>query len=291
MLIRILSLMSAVLLSPPLYAIEAKAEVFVALRPTATVEGRVVRLGDVAAVTTRGASEQGKYLSIEVSRLASLASPARVTREDIVRRVNTDHPELSGRLVWGGSNEVLVSGKPQRVDLETATNAAATYLMGRLGGGDLISLRLLDSQTAIEVPPGNVRSRPDMQAATRSGAVVEVPVIVEVDGVLAARPVLRFAVSRSPRAGNQAAAESATMPTTEQRGSPAADTDMTKPYLVSRQQKVTVLLESDGMRIESEGIALADARMGEQVRVRRTSGNVELAGRAIRQGVVLVEEN
>lgn len=81
------------------------------------------------------------------------------------------------------------------------------------------------------------------------------------------------------------------MPTTEQRGSPAADTDMTKPYLVSRQQKVTVLLESDGMRIESEGIALADARMGEQVRVRRTSGNVELAGRAIRQGVVLVEEN
>ena len=276
----------------PLHAAETR-DVFVSLRPAAEVPGKVVRLGDVAVMTVRNPVEQVKWQAIEVARPLSLANPIRLSREEIVRQVGAAHPEWQNRLVWGGSNEVLVSGKLQRIDLEAAVNNAAAFLMERLSDGDFVSLRLVDGADPIEVPIGNVRSRPDTRAARKIGSYVEIPLIVDVDGVQAARPMLRFAVSRSQRNATVETPAKPSVPAlaTEQSRAPVVDIADATPFVVSRQQPVTILIDGGGIRIESEGVALANARQGEKVRVRRTHGNVELAGRAVQQGVVLVEEN
>lgn len=267
------------------------SDVFVTLHDAVAVRSRMVLLGEVAIVAAHDPAEQAEWAALEIAHPESLATPMHLTRRSIARRLASLRPEWRGQLLWGGSQEVVVSGQPQQVDLDPAVSKAAVFLLERLGGRDRVTLRLEEGGGRVSVPFGIARCSPDLQAANMIGAYAEVPVVVDVDGKPAMRQMLRFAVLRTSRRVDRAASA------VEAETSAAADAVQpvqmpadASAYLVARQKPVTLLLDMDGIRIESEGIALDNARLGDLVRVRRANGNAEVSGKVVQQGVVQVGE-
>lgn len=59
---------------------------------------------------------------------------------------------------------------------------------------------------------------------------------------------------------------------------------------VEKDRPVHILVQAGAVRLEGEGIALADGRKGDRVKVRRTGSEAEVLARVQGQGRVLVEE-
>lgn len=270
--------------------VSPQSDVFVTLRPAAEVKHRTVLLGDVATIAVRIPAEQQEWSALEIARPESFATPVHLTRAAIADRLASLRPEWRGRLYWGGSEEVVVSGQSQQFDLEPAVSKAAIFLLERLGGKDRVTLRVEEGSGKISIPFGVVHCRPDLQAANFLGAYAEVPLLLDVDGKPVTRQLVRFAVLRAPRRAAQAES-GVQVQATDVPDAGAQVQVHASPYLVARQKPVTLLLDMEGIRIESEGIALDNARLGDVVRVRRANGNAELAGKVVREGVVQVGEN
>jgi hypothetical protein len=265
----------------------ARAEdAFLSLRPQVSVDHSVVLLGDVVEVTARQPAIAERLHGIELARFSSLAKPAKLSRAEIDGLLNQRGALPSGGIAWGGSTEVVISGRLRRIDLAPGIDGAASQLMQALGPGHAVVIRVLDNGGDVMAPPGRTSVRPEMGALYRFGQTVDVPLAVEVDGIAVARPIVRFEVSRSPLDSAQfdPAPRRAAAPVSVDRGSPAE-------LSVEKDRPVRIVVEAGSVRLEGEGTALADAREGDTVKVRRATGGTELLGRAAGPGLVLVEEH
>jgi flagella basal body P-ring formation protein FlgA len=70
---------------------------------------------------------------------------------------------------------------------------------------------------------------------------------------------------------------------------PVRETDVTAPVLVPRNSLVTLMLETDRMRLTAQGRALQDGAKGEVVRVVNTKSNTTVSGVVVADGTVAVE--
>jgi flagella basal body P-ring formation protein FlgA len=70
---------------------------------------------------------------------------------------------------------------------------------------------------------------------------------------------------------------------------PVRATDVRAPRLVARNALVTLMLETDRMRLTAQGRALQDGAKGEVVRVLNTKSNTTVAGVVVADGTVAVQ--
>jgi flagella basal body P-ring formation protein FlgA len=70
---------------------------------------------------------------------------------------------------------------------------------------------------------------------------------------------------------------------------PVRETDITAPVLVPRNSLVTLMLQTDRMRLTAQGRALQDGAQGEVIRVVNTKSNTTVSGVVVADGTVTVE--
>lgn len=258
----------------------AGESVFVELRSEAVVEQASVLLRDIARVVSRDPAVAERFGSLPVGRCASLAGDCRLDADLIVPEVEARAAEAGVRLVWGANRSVAVSGKPRQVSLAAAIERGAAWAVQTYGQGAPVFVDVVETQTILSVPHGVVSVTPEIGRVRRAGAVLEMPVRVAVDGVEVAQPVVRYVVRRSVDGSGDAGA-----------GSSAASIANDARMAVAKDQRVRLLIDAGPVRVETEGVAMGDARVGGTVKVRRSNGLAALTGRAVDLGTVQVTEN
>jgi len=267
-------------------------EVFVSLKTEAKISQMEVHLGDVADIAAADSKDRRRLELFKIAKLPPIGA-FKLSRSEIEYGLNKGIRGSMPTIVWGGAENVLISGKSQRVSLAPGIDAAAVFLLNRLGGNGKVTLRMVHGVENVEVPLGKAVVRPDFPSIQVMGAHVDVPLIVEIGGVKVRQTSVRFQViPRSeklafpknklyakPEASDEslAALESSSRTDGEHR-------------LVAKDQAVTLLIDTGGVRIETAGMALNNANKGEKVRVRRINGGAEIVGRVMQSGVVLADE-
>jgi hypothetical protein len=269
------------------------SEVFVSLKAEVKISQPDARLGDVADIVATDVAEKRRLESLKIAKLPSVGTAVRLSRSEIEYGLSKASNEKLPIIVWGGSENVLVSSKSQSVSLAPGIDAAAAFLFNRLGGNAQVSLRMIHGVDSVEMPPGSVVVRPDFSSIHTFGAYIDVPLIVEIEGLSAMQTSVRFQVIRHSKIHDLANAElnenSESSDEPLQFDKETSRTDRSNHW-VTKDQAVTLLIETGGVRIETSGMALNDANKGEKVRVRRISGGAEIVGRVMQRGVVLVDE-
>lgn len=74
-------------------------------------------------------------------------------------------------------------------------------------------------------------------------------------------------------------------------GRPIHPTRLSQPYLVNRNQLVTIAYETPLMRIEAEGRALDPGQQDQVIRVLNLSSRSTVSGRVAADGSVIVQRN
>lgn len=121
------------------------------------------------------------------------------------------------------------------------------------------------------VSKGRIKSR---ESLSRNDFTIE---RVEV-GNLIGEPISDFATLEGMRASK-----------TIQRGK-ALTEEMIEPIpVIKRGERVKLIYESGSLRVEAYGIARKDAVKGEMVEVKNTDSGKKIFGRAVSEGIVLVE--
>lgn len=276
-------------------------EAFVRLRQHVSLDSVVVQLGDVAEITTGLPETTARLRAIEIARLKSLVKPVRLARAEVDALLARQRGFSRGSIAWGGSSEVVISGRLGHVDLTPGLDAAAKLLMEKYGQRRGVVIRVVDGGGEVLAPPGPVNIRPEMASLRRLGRSIELPLVVEVDGVRVARPQIRFEISwdtfDSPMP-EVVLRKSSVLELPPDLSARAPGIDVRRPVgalddgdlLIKKDQSVRILVEAGAVRLESDGIALADARHGDMVKVKRSSGNNEIPARVIGRGLVLVGE-
>lgn len=274
--------------------------VFLNLRHEAGVDRTNVVLGDIAQIVTRDAIVAEQLGRIPVGRCANLIAGCRFEAASISRLVETRAFELGANLVWGANASVAVNGRPRMVSMEHAIDQGAAWVVQALGQGGAVSVSVAAAQTSVEVPPGVVQILAEPNRMRRVGAHFEMPVQVFVDGVLVAQPQVRYLVSRGaawvdvPSVPGDSSAVPRTIGSFEgadvspalRKSVSALGKDVRRA--VMKDQKVRLLIESGPVHIEADGVALGEADIGGDVKVRRASGLAAVMGRAIDQDTVQI---
>lgn len=287
---------------------DCRAEtVFVNLRPEAEVGHSEVKLSDIAEVVSRDATAADQLGRSFVDKCPSLALPCRLERSRLAPAIETRAAQMGARLVWGANESVALKGRMAPLPLSSAIDHGAIRILQRMDQGYPLAVNVKDAPDSIDAPPGAAEFRPDFNEMRRIGAVIELPINVLVDGVSVARPIIRYGLRHGFASGKPelprpvAASSRQDKPALLQRpwqGTAGAFQDDRHAsegpagnVLVAKNRKVRLLIDSGPVRVEAEGIALADAGPGGTVDIRRANGLADIRGRVIDHGTVLVEEN
>jgi len=292
----------------------------IVLRPSAALPGSRYALGDVADVDAPDRALRERLSALPIGALPRQGYADTVTRAQLQARVRS---ELRlDDLQWSGANEVRVRGLGQRIDFGALADAAALELARALDSLALrFTLRPVGGAHAVAVPAGAYELAARPPANPVPSRRMSVLVDVRVDGAVYTTVPVWFAVSavrgalvaRAPlRAGEPLRPEdfvlddvdvtrvaSAPLPAHAalgelrarralEPGTPLAAGNVEARPAVVRDERVAVLVERGPVTIETQGVATADARLGELVRVQNTDSRQTFAARVVGPGRVLV---
>lgn len=294
------------------------------LRSHAEIYSTRFTLGDLARIDGGSDARRRDLSALVLGDSPRMGYSKTYLRSTIERKVARLHPSSRGKIKWRGADHVTVRGKGQSVDPATVADAAALEL-ARIHGEHYKSLELRPSGELEEqqVPAGKVtlraRAMPAEAVARRVGVRVEiriderhyrtVPVWFEGKAV---RQVLTARYPRQPgealrtsdfdwTAVDVATYASAPVPAEELKadrlrlrqslaaGEPLLREHVEERPAVARNDNVKVAVARGGIVIEASGIALADARVGEAVKVRNPQSNEQYAALVVAPGVVRIE--
>lgn len=276
--------------------------VFLDVRSEATVDQASVILADIARVVARDASVAEQLGRMPVARCASFIRECRIQIETVSGPVEARAAELGANVVWGANRSVVVNGRPKVVSLVPAIDRGAAWVLQAYGQGAPVYVSVVDGVSAVTVPPGALQVLPEPARMRRVGAYIEMPVRVLVDGMEVAQPQVRYVVQRGAQSVDVPALpvaqsiEVAPIATTA-RALPSpmlSDQPLVRSEsgnAVVKDQRVRLLIESGSVRVEAEGVALGDAKVGGDVKVRRANGLATVTGRAIDHQTVQIVEN
>lgn len=276
------------------------ASVFVDLKPEASVAQRDIRLADIAHIVSRDSQSllAERLGNLTVSRCVSLAQKCRLMLAPIVAEVDARASELGISVVWGANQSTVITGRTQSLSLATAVDQGGAWIVGAIAQGNPVLVSVVEGPMTIDVPPGQARLQPGFSQIRRLGDYVDLPIQVLVDGIEVARTSIRYLVRQGNNPGSSGSALAApvpnpslAMPSVTEEQKPGTNGLSRTSVAVSKDQRVRLLVESGLVKIETDGIALADAELGESVRVRRTNGLAAVTGRAIDHGTVQLIEN
>lgn len=277
--------------------------VFINLRTEVEVDRADLNLADIAEVISRDPASASKLGATFVARCPSLSRLCHIQKTDISEAIETLAAQQQTRVIWGAAETVAIRGRKRSLPLTSVIDRTAIELVQRLGRGSPMAISISERPTSVEVPPGNTEFHPEFAQMLKEGSTIELPINVLVDGISVARPVVRYTVRRiphPPRTESQSNAfvshtENKTVQATvfspESQAQTSGSERAVEAMAVTKNKKVRLLIGSGPVRIETEGIALADASIGSIVDVRRDNGLAAIKGRAIDYGTVEIEDN
>jgi flagella basal body P-ring formation protein FlgA len=284
----------------------------VSLNTEITVEGDTVTLnhlfsglGDRGATPIARAPKPGEEVRLPADWLARVARayqidwrPASNLQQASLRRaaqriggeriVDAIRAELTARGV-DGELEVQLDNRDIALVLPVNAPARVTvagFSYDRNSGRFTANVMAPDAQrplaratvsgkalSMIEVPVLNRRVGRDEVIGQRDIAWVSRPVdAVTANHIRDARKLVGMSARRSIRPDR-----------------PVRETDVTAPVLVPRNSLVTLMLQTDQMRLTAQGRALQDGARGEMIRVVNTKSNTTVSGVVVADGTVTVE--
>jgi len=291
------------------------------LRDQADVRGPGYTLGEIAELRDADAPTRARLAALTIGQVPREGQTAIVTRdalEPLLRHL------AMPQATWSGAAQTLVRPAGVLLDAERVTDSAAAALFAAWAGSlEGLEARPLSPPPAVSVPPGSLR----LEARLPADAAVARRVLVHVDASVDGRPVATlpvwFAVrawrsvrlARVPLQRGDSPGEASfvralrevtaypTMPLPADaplaglrlRTALAVDMPLTAAWVesrpaVARNESVHVRMQAGTVQLDTIGIALADARIGEQVRVMNPSSHDAYSARVVADGAVLASE-
>jgi len=301
----------------------AAAAVRIALRPRATLDVGQITVGSIAEVTGDDPMLVAEVGGLRIGATPWPGNARRVTRNDIAMVLV--RKDISPReITWAGVEACTVSVRVTRVrgeEIAAAARACLRRLPVLRQQGVTIALRqtprdrllpvtgeaaALDcTADGIDRPWGKARVFVRLRSGERVHATV--PVYFQItcsrEVVVASRALARGAIigaddieMRSVTLGAAHGAESFCLDAAEVIGKKAARPllagvaigrgAVAEPYAVRKGEMVSILLESDYLKITAKGVARSDARIGEAVSIEVLISGRRLMCRAVGVGEV-----
>lgn len=276
----------------------ADSTIYIKLDSEVAVDHFVLQLGDVATVITNNPSQSSQMLRLPIVNLQTLTSPIRITKNQIEKALLADMPEIQNQITWAGGESVLVSGAKHEIKLDAIIEESRRQLTDMMANQDAsIQILSLNRFAKLLVPMGTVEHQLHFERAKRLAGNISIPLDILVDGNVFATPVLKFKIvgGQSPNDSTDVKQE-----LKENRAKQAVpNSDKVKDVsnadesglLIQKNQHVKVIYDDGPIHIESEGIALSDARLGELVKIKRTESADFYTGQAQARGVIVVKDN
>jgi flagella basal body P-ring formation protein FlgA len=280
-------------------------------------------LGDISAIDSADVLLASALAATRVGVTPRLGYSEAVQRQRITELVERADPQLRGALRWQGAEAVTVRGRGQQFDGQAMIEIAARALVDALDESSTrIDVQPVGALATLRVPAGSLRIAARLPGKSVPSRRMCVWLDVQVDGkdyrsvpvwfavkalqpALVARVPLRagatlravdFATEFVDVAGLGAAPLPAAAPLEQLRlrqpldaGRPLLAAHIEQRPAVVRNQAVEVKLVLGSIRLETAGIALGDARLGEVVRVRNPANNEFFGATVIADGKVLIQ--
>ena len=278
-------------------------DIYIELMPEATIDRHDVHLSDIAKLTSNDLNLKASLSKLVIVKLDSLGIPFKISKIEIEKVTQERMHMLSGSIVWSNAEFCLVRPELHPVDLSRGVDITAMTLMKnvKVKGVELLST---DTQLPLVAAPRvKIEQRPNFQEARMMGSNITIPLYVFADNRLIAKPALHFRFREvKPNAIQSvgytfASKEEVYASNLEDSEVDDAKTDaeyiMTpvkkKQFLIQKNQHVKLLIKSGMLEVESQGIAMSNAYLGDQVKVRKLSGSEVLFGRAQEAGVIVLD--
>lgn len=295
------------------------ADAVIALRPEVVVSGSSFRLQDIANMNEVDPASSQRLAAIEIGVVPRPGHTERLSQQQVERAIEAHAPEWRGKFRMGGSKTVAVRGVGVAVDRQRLVRLAADALQAELAGRhDKVAISQVGEARALTLPPAAAfRVRPVGGAVSRRMAVwidievdgrpfAAVPVWFSVEAWkavpvakadLAAGSMLRAGdLVMEPRDVAQAGKVMESMPAETGvrlrhalvRGMPVAESALEPTTAISRNQAVAVRIAAGSIVIETAGIAQANGRVGDMVKIRNPGSSEIFLATVLEPGVVSV---
>lgn len=293
------------------------ADIVVALRSDAVIHASTYRVGDIATVTADDVLAAGKLHDMEMGVAPRPGHSERLTQQQVMRFIEVHMPESRRKLQMAGSQTINVHTTGIALDKERAQQLAMAVLRSALGAGyERVEIKQVAPLREMVLPAdAEFRPRSLRGPITRRTAVW-------IDIQAAGRPYAAIPVwfsvhawKRVPVALRELAAGSAVHPedfeystcdimqhtgvvdrlppksrlrTALAAGMPIMAGAIEALPEISRNQEVAVRVEAGNIVIETAGVAQADGRTGDVVRVKNAGSSEIFLARVLEPGVVAV---
>jgi flagella basal body P-ring formation protein FlgA len=295
------------------------APVAIELRPEVVVNGARYRLGDIAVIRGADPLVRQQVAALEIGVAPRPHHSDRISQQQVGRLLEAKRPELRGRLQWSGSKATIIRAAGIALEPQRLVQIAEESLRAELGGGyEKVELEALPNVRKMTLPPGaQLRPRPLAGVVAQRTAVW---VEIRVDGRAYGAVPVWFAVKAWKQvpvaltnlpAGSALRREDFALETRDvmqaakiidrlpieqgirlrialSRGLPVTETMLERMPAISRNQQVAVRMLAGSIVIETEGLAQADGRIGDTVKVKNPGSSEIFKGEVVEPGLVLV---
>ena len=301
----------------------AAGEARIALAPDAVVSERQVVLGAIAAIECEDAALAKTLQRLVVANAPRPGAIERLTRETLDNRVRALVPALHGPVQWEGATAVNVRTALAAYQGERLRAAAVEHVARALQGRYERFETRAGEVNDLSLPAGEVTLRPRPLALTgRLANRLPVWIDIHVDGVFhrsvvvpveiaAYAPVLVAREDLAPgrdllardfetrivdvtRLTGEPITPGAALVTMRSRKTLHAGDALVREALearpaVTRGENVTLQIHAASMQLEATAVALADARVGDLVWIKRDMAGESLRARVVAPGIVEVQ--
>ena len=283
--------------------------VFLDLHREAVLDHAEVTLSEIADVFTRNDELARLVGRVTVAHCASLANNCRLEKSSLAAIVEEQTKKLGAQIIWSANESVLIKGRTRTLSLTPVIDSVAVGIVRTLGSNIPLAIKVLAGPTSIDIPIGITEIQPRIEQTHRTGTILELPLLVLVDGTIVANPMIRYEVRPAIKQltigsaqqtmgaidgssggfpkNNDIRSAKAGVENKNLRGSASSRSH----HVVEKDQTVRLMIESGMVRVEAEGVVLTAGEIGDLVKVKRANGLAEVSGRVLDHGTVLVLEN
>lgn len=294
------------------------------LRASAELVTPRYTLGEIATLPADAGSQRQRLMALVIGEAPRFGYTARLDRASIEERVAKLVPALRNRLQWSGAQAITLRGKGQKVDAGQLIDTAAAEL-GQLHGTryQALEIRPVGEAEDLFVPQGQVSLVARRAPADGLSKRTCVWVAVHLDGRpyrtvpvwFDVKALAKVLIAKFPRAPGEpmrksdfgvgtvdvAAYASAPLPADDRAfdslrlrqplsaGAPLLRAHVEQRPAVARNDNVNVTIQQGAIVIESTGVALADAQVGEVVKVRNPRSNEMFSATVVAAGTVTID--
>ena len=300
---------------------------WIELAPAVSVSGPHYRVGDIAKqVLSQDKKLVARVKQLRVGQSPRMGYSTAVTREELERVIDNKLPGLRGVLHWGGSDTVTIKSLGQSAQTQHFVAYAQETLLAdirqRIDADTEYELAVLSPPKSLHLPQGKLSYKARLPAQVPLNARMMVWLDIAIDGAayrslpiwfkvkaekdvlvfrraVKERTVLRLRDVRIERrdiaalGGEPAAldADFGQLRTVwhKSKRSVLLQKDLEPLPVVRRQQEVVVRVASGPILIETTGIAKADGKLGDIVKIDNPRGTGSFAAEVVGKGVVYVQ--